>query len=58
MSCDIAYMQNLNKNDINEIIYKAETDLLLENKLMATGREDFGGRYTGSLGLTGTHCYI
>ena len=26
MSCDIAYMQNLNKNDINEIIYKAEID--------------------------------
>ena len=46
------------KNDINEIIYKAETDLHLENKLMATGREDSGGRYTGSLGLTGTHCYI
>ena len=58
MSCDISYMWNLKENDINEIMYKAETDLHLENKLMATGREDFGGRYTGSLGLTGTHCCV
>ena len=26
ISCDIAYMWNLKKNDINELIYKTEID--------------------------------
>ena len=26
ISCDIAYMWNLKKNDTNELVYKTETD--------------------------------
>ena len=37
---DIVYMQNLKRNDTNELIYKTETLTDLENELMVTG----GGR--------------
>ena len=38
---DIAYMWNL--KDTNELIYKIETDLDLENKFMVTKRERWRG---------------
>ena len=36
ISYGIAYMQNLKKNDTNELIYKTETLTDLENELMVT----------------------
>ena len=41
VSYDIPYMQNLKKNDTNELIYKTETDL--ENEFMVAGVR--GGRW-------------
>ena len=45
-------------NDTNELIYKTETDSDLENELMVTSGEGWGGGIDGSLGLTYTHNYI
>ena len=44
MSCDITYMWNLKENDINEIIYKAETDLHLRKR---TNLRLLGGKTLG-----------
>ena len=39
---DIPYVQNLKRNDTNELTYKTETDL--KNKLMITRWEKDGGK--------------
>ena len=44
ISYDITHMWNLIlKNDINELIYKTETDSDFKNKLMITKGEMWGG---------------
>ena len=50
---DTAYMQNLKRNDTNELIYIVER----QNELMVV-RGDGWGEEIGSLGLTCTQCYI
>ena len=53
-------MWDLKKNDINELIYKTETDLQTERMtlyLPGAGWEGEGGIDGESLRLTCTHCY-
>ena len=53
VSYDITYMQNLKRNDTNELF----TNQKPLNELMLTRKERWE-EGIGSLGLTGTHCYI
>ena len=42
ISCDITYMCNLKKNNINELIYKTEIDSEIKNLTVMKG--DSGGK--------------
>ena len=43
--CDIAYLQNLKRNDINELIYKTETDSQIsKTNVWLPNRKHGGGR--------------
>ena len=56
---DITYMQNLKKNDTNELIYKTETDSQTQRtNLWLPGGNGGGKGQLGSLGLKCTHYYI
>ena len=51
-------MWTLERNDTNELTYKTERDSDLETELMVAGGKDGGNGQLGSLGWTGTHCYM
>ena len=53
---EIPYAQNPKRNYTDELIYKTETDL--EKKLMVAGGKEGRKGQLGSLGWSGTHCYI
>ena len=40
MSYDVTYMQNLKRNDTDELIYKTERDSDLKNTVMVAGVRD------------------
>ena len=57
MSYVISYIQNLKRNDTNELSnQKGLTDL--ENELMAVRMKDAGKGYLGNLGSTCAHCCV
>ena len=56
LSYDIPYMQNLKRNDTNELIYKTKSDSQRTNLWLPRGKD--AGEEIGSLGSTCAHCYI
>ena len=44
ISYDVTYMQNVKKNDMNELIYKTERDSNLVNELMVISGKGWGER--------------
>ena len=58
MSYDVTYMQNLKRNDTDELIYKTERDSDLKNTVMVAGVRDVRKGQGGSVASTWTHCYI
>ena len=59
ISSDIPYMQNLKRNDTNELINKTETDSRTSrmNLWLPRGKGDGKGQL-GKLGSIYTHCYV